>query len=117
MCCALFFFWADERPTEFLPARHECDVYICTELRTCRTNSFQNVKCEVYIRKELRATFAMSGDYGIGLKIEGSFKGCVIELFQLNYRSASYTVFFGVPGDYSPGTKAGYCSQTSLCGV
>ena len=67
----------------------------------------------VHIRKELRATVALSGDYDIGVKIDGSFEGWVIEFFQLNCRSSSYTVFFGVPGDNSPGTEARRCSQTS----
>ena len=61
--------------TEFLPARHECDICICTELHAGTTISFQNVKCDVYIRKELRATVALSVDCDIGVKIEGSLKG------------------------------------------
>ena len=70
------------------------------------TISFQNVKCDVHNRKKLRATVALSGAYDIGVKIDGSFEGWVIEFFQLNCRSSPYTVFFGVPGDNSPGTEA-----------
>ena len=72
-------------------------------------------RCDVYIREELRATVELSGDYDIGVKIEGSFKGWVIELFQLNCRSTSYkcSCDFCVPGDCSPGTEAGRCTQTS----
>ena len=62
------------------------------QLQAVKTNSFQNVKCDVCIRKELRATVALSGDYDIGAKIDCDF---------------------GVPGDCSPGTEAGHCSQTS----
>ena len=83
-------------------------------------------RCDVYIRKELRATVELSGDYDIGVKIEGSFKGWVIELFQLNRRSTSYKCGcdFGVPGDCSPGTEAGHADFTCslvppylLCGM
>ena len=73
----------DERPNEFLTARHECDIYICTQLHASTTFSNQNVKCDVYIRKELRATVALSGGYNIGVMNESSFKGWVIELLLL----------------------------------
>ena len=61
-------------------------------MHTATTTSFQNVKCDVYVRKELCAAVALSVDYDIGVKIEGSFKGWVIEPIQLNCRSTSYTV-------------------------
>ena len=40
-----------------LSPRHECDIFICTELHTGTTTSFQNVKCDVIGQESSIASF------------------------------------------------------------